>query len=105
MVFSGGIARLVATSFSIWTELSRIAWATAVHLGSWSGVILSAAFSVTMRCSTVSGLVLVAAAAAGGVLLSLLSAVCAQVGATEPASRAAPVREAMANVRATGAKK
>ena len=47
-----------------------------------------------MRCSTVSGLLQVAAAAAGGVLLS--SAVCAAAGPSDPASRAAPVRDAMA---------
>ncbi len=51
-----------ATSFSMRLALSRIAWATPSHFFSWSGVILSAAFSVVMRCSTVSGLLLVAAA-------------------------------------------
>ena len=48
--------------------LSRIAWATPSHFFSWSGVILSAAFSVVMRCSTVSGLLEVAASAAGGLV-------------------------------------
>src|SRR5580704_17535644 len=79
--------------------LSRIDWATAVHLASWSGVILSAVLSWVMRCSTVSGLLLVAAAAAGGVLLS---GVCAATGPREPAIKAAPVNDAMANERAKG---
>src|SRR6185503_15918825 len=74
---------------------SRIAVATASHFFSWSGVILSDALSETMRCSTVSGLLLVAAAAAGG----FCSAVCAIAG---PASSAAPISEAMARDRRTG---
>src|SRR5258707_2926908 len=93
------MARLVATSFPMRLALSRIAWATPCHFLSWSGVILSAAFSVSMRCSTVSGLVLVAAAAAGGLSLSLGWAVA---GAREPANSAAPVSDAMANDRARG---
>src|SRR5947207_10495954 len=51
---------------------SRIALATPSHLLSWSGVILSAALSAVMRCSTVSGLLEVAAAAAGGLPESVL---------------------------------
>src|SRR5712672_435306 len=79
--------------------LSRIAWATLVHFGSRSGVILSAVLSVAIRCSTVSGLLLVAAAAAGGFWLS---GVCAVAGASEPAIRATPAKDAMANERARG---
>jgi hypothetical protein len=44
-------------------------------------------------------LLLVAAAAAGGFWLS---GVCAVAGASEPAIRAAPVRDAMANERLRG---
>src|SRR5947207_13458979 len=79
--------------------LSRIAWATPFHLDSWSGVILSAVLSVAMRCSTVSGLLLVAASAAGGFWPTGL---CAVAGLSEPASNAAPVSDAMASERATG---
>ena len=102
MVFSGGILRFSATSFSMLLALSRIAWATLCHLESWSGVILSAVFSVVMRCSTVSGLLLVAAAAAGG--LWLPGVVCATTGVREPASSAAPITDARAAERARGAK-
>jgi len=54
-----------------------MAWATPFHLLSWSGVILSAVFSAVMRWSTVSGLLEVAAAAAGGLPVP---PVCADAG-------------------------
>src|SRR4029077_19544347 len=95
------MARLVATSFSILLALSRIAWATPSHFFSRSGVILSAVLSVAMRCSTVSGLLLVAAAAAACVVLRS-GVFCAVAETNEPAKRAAPVRDAMANERVRG---
>src|SRR5215216_7629716 len=76
--------------------LSRIAWATPFHFFSWSGVILSAAFSVVMRCSTVSGLLEVAASAAGG--LVACSLVWARTGI---ANSAAPATLAIATGRVT----
>src|SRR6185312_3854303 len=89
------LARFSLTSLSIMPALSRIAVATAFHLVSWSGVILSAALSSVMRCSTVSGLLLVAAAAAGGLELGL----CAIAGTRDPASIAAPTMEAATSER------
>src|SRR5580700_11545904 len=98
-MLAGAMARLVATSFSMAVALSRIAVATVPHLASWSAVTLSAVFSVLMRCSTVSGLLLVAAAAAGG----FWSGVCAATGPSEPARKVVPNRDAMASERTTGA--
>src|SRR5262245_65157899 len=90
-----------------------MALATASHLDSWSGLICSAVFSVWMRCSTVSGLLLVAAAAAGGFLLVSSGAVAAAGGFVSfgafcwamagPAISAAPASEAMASERPRGA--
>src|ERR1700676_2032070 len=97
-MLAGEIARLVVTSLSMAVALSRIAVATVPHLASWSGVTLSAAFSVVMRCSTVSGLLLVAASAAGGFV-----GACAATGPSEPARKVVPNRDAMASERTTGA--
>ena len=91
-MLSGATARLAVTSLFMAAALSRIAVATAVHLVSWSGVTLSAVFSVVMRSSTVSDLALVAAATAGG----LLGAVWAIAGANVPAISAAPIADAVA---------
>src|SRR5229473_3490900 len=93
------LARLSCTSLSIMPAFWRMASATAFHLGSWSGVILSAALRSVMRCSTVWGLLEVAAAAAGGLPEP---PVCAQAGPSEPATSAAPAREAIASERAMG---
>src|SRR5580704_18584978 len=98
-MLAGAIARLVWTSFSMALALSRIAVATVPHLASWSGVILSEVFSVVMRCSTVSGLLLVAAAAAGGLSVG----VCAATGPSAPVRKVAPNRDAMASERTAGA--
>src|SRR5689334_20514235 len=85
------------TTFSIADAFSRIAVATPSHLLSWSGVILSAALSEVMRCSTVSGLLEVAAAAAGGLPRScLVPAVWAEA---EPANANAPATVATAIAR------
>ena len=70
-------------AFPCWLALSRIAWATlGPTSAARSGVIFERVLSVAIRCSTVSGLLLVAAAAAGGFWLS---GVCAVAGASEPA--------------------
>src|ERR1700761_6011331 len=90
------LACLSWITLSIMPAFWRIASATAFHLVSWSGVILSAVFSISMRCSTVSGLLLVAAAAAGGLLLVEL---CAIAGASEPATSAAPINDPMTSDR------
>src|SRR4051812_31185941 len=86
------------TSLSIAAALSRIAVATPFHLLSWSGVILSASFRLVMRCSTVSGLLLVAAWAAGGLPVVLL--LWAAAGSA-PARAIPPTSAAAARVRAT----
>src|SRR5438105_4553363 len=96
------LARLSWTSLSIIEALSRIAWATPFHLLSWSGVILRAVLSVSIRCSTVSGLLEVAAAAAGGLPTP---PVCADAGPSEPATSTAPAKEAIASERTTGVNK
>src|SRR5438445_13567846 len=98
-MLAGAIARLVWTSLSMAAAFSRIAVATAPHVAAWSAVILSAVFRVVMRCSTVSGLLLVAAAAAGG----FCAGVCAATGPSEPARKVVPNRDAMASERTTGA--
>src|SRR5262245_43298392 len=79
-----------------------MAWATAFHLDSCSGLICSEVFSVWMRCSTVSGLLLVAAAAAGG-FLSSGALVWAMAEPSDPAISAEPASEAMASERPKGA--
>src|SRR5260221_7301184 len=79
-----------------------MAWATRFLLLSWSGVILSAVFSAVMRCSTVSGLLEVAAAAAGGLPVP---PVCADAGPSEPATSTAPAKEAIASERTMGVNK
>src|SRR5205809_3975785 len=78
---------------------SRIALATPSHLLSWSGVILSAALSAVMRCSTVSGLLEVAAAAAGGLPESVLGAAAVWAQAEPAPSARAPATAAAAIVR------
>src|SRR5690242_18891455 len=91
------LARLSFTSLSMAAAFSRMAVATLSHLGSWSRVILSADFSMVMRCSTVWGLLEVAAAAAGGLVDPGLVAV--EVWADAPArprAREAPARVSMA---------
>src|SRR3954469_3078851 len=88
------------TTFSMAAAFSRIALATPSHLLSWSGVILSAAFRAVMRCSTVSGLLEVAAAAAGGLAWSVLDGAAAVWAPAEPApSASVPATVAAAIVR------
>src|SRR5947209_14106849 len=91
------LARFSFTSLSMAAAFSRIAVATLSHLGSWSGVILSALFSTVMRCSTVCGLLEVAAAAAGGLAFPGLVAVWAKADPAPSAS--APTTVAAAIVR------
>src|SRR5258708_4482936 len=88
------------TSLSIAAALSFIAWATSFHLLSWSGVILSADLRLAMRWSTVSGLLLVAAWAAGG--LPFVLVLWAAAGSA-PVTATLPRRAATATVRARGA--
>src|SRR6185312_13689296 len=96
-------ACLSFTSLSMAAAFSRIAVATLSHLDSWSGVILSEVFSIEMRCSTVCGLLDVAAAAAGGLVLPGLVVVEVWADApTTPRASDAPARLAMATERRSG---
>src|SRR3954453_12623646 len=87
------------TTFSMAAAFSRIALATPSHLLSWSGVILSAAFSAVMRCSTVSGLFEVAAAAAGGLPWSVLEGAAVWAEAEPMPNAKVPATVATAIVR------
>src|SRR5690349_18155874 len=92
------------TSLAMAAAFSRMAVATLSHLGSWSGVILSAVFSIAMRCSTFCGLLDVAAAAAGGLVLPGLVVVEVWADAPiTPRTNDAPARLAMASERRSGA--
>ena len=96
-------ACLSLTSLSMAAAFSRIAVATLSHLDSWSGVILSSVFSIEMRCSTVCGLLDVAAAAAGGLVLPGLVVEVWADAPTTPRASDAPARVAMAAERRRGA--